>query len=57
MAGRASIVGAAATHVALFRATGGKFGSSMGGGQVLLLTTKGGKTGRLRTVPIMYICA
>ncbi len=43
-----------AANVGLFRATGGKIGSSMFGGQVLLLTTKGSKTGRVRTVPVMY---
>jgi F420H(2)-dependent quinone reductase len=41
-------------HVALFRTTGGKFGSSMAGGKVLLLTTKGKKSGRTRTVPVMF---
>ena len=43
-----------AANVGLFRATGGKIGSSMFGGKVLLLTTKGKKTGRVRTVPVMY---
>jgi F420H(2)-dependent quinone reductase len=41
-------------HVFLFHATGGKMGSSMAGGPVLLLTTKGKKTGQPRTVPVMY---
>jgi deazaflavin-dependent oxidoreductase (nitroreductase family) len=41
-------------NVGLFRATGGKIGSSMFGGKVLLLTTKGRKTGHERTVPVMY---
>jgi len=40
--------------VFLFRATGGKIGSSMFGGNVLLLTTRGSKTGKERTVPVMY---
>jgi deazaflavin-dependent oxidoreductase (nitroreductase family) len=40
-------------HVALFRATKGSFGSSMMGGKVLLLTTKGNKSGKERTVPLM----
>lgn len=44
---------AAATHVALFRATGGRIGRTMRGGQVLLLTTTGNKTGKPRTVPVM----
>jgi deazaflavin-dependent oxidoreductase (nitroreductase family) len=43
-----------AANVGLFRATGGKIGSSMFGGSVLLLTTKGRKSGRVRTVPVMY---
>ena len=41
-------------NVFLFRATGGKIGSSMFGGRVLLLTTKGSKSGKDRTVPVMY---
>jgi deazaflavin-dependent oxidoreductase (nitroreductase family) len=43
-----------AANVGLFRVTGGKIGSSMFGGSVLLLTTKGRKSGRTRTVPVMY---
>jgi len=43
-----------AGNVFMFRATGGKVGSSMFGGRVLLLTTKGSKTGKARTVPVMY---
>lgn len=43
-----------AAHVALYRATGGKLGGAMGGGKLLLLTTKGSKTGKSRTVPLMY---
>jgi deazaflavin-dependent oxidoreductase (nitroreductase family) len=43
-----------AGNVLVFRATGGKIGSSMFGGRVLLLTTKGKKTGKPRTVPVMY---
>jgi len=42
-----------ATHVALFRATRGRIGSSMRGGKVLLLTTTGHKSGKQRTVPVM----
>jgi proline iminopeptidase len=40
-------------HVGLFRRTGGKFGSW--GGQLLLLTTTGRKTGKQRTVPLRFI--
>jgi len=43
-----------ATNIGLFRMTGGKIGSSMFGGSVLLLTTKGRKSGKVRTVPVMY---
>lgn len=41
-------------NIALFRLTGGRLGSSMGGGKVLLLTTTGNKSGKPRTVPVMY---
>lgn len=42
-----------AGHVWVYRATRGKLGSSMGG-PVLLLTTTGARSGRPRTVPVMY---
>jgi deazaflavin-dependent oxidoreductase (nitroreductase family) len=42
-----------AGHVALFRATKGRLGSSMMGQRVVLLTTVGNKTGKERTVPVM----
>lgn len=43
-------------HTALFRATGGKVGGSIPStGPVLLLTTNGRKTGRERTVPLLYL--
>ncbi len=42
-----------ATHVALFRVTRGRIGSSMRGGKILLLTTTGNKSGKPRTVPVM----
>ena len=42
-----------ALHVAVFRLTKGRLGSTMGGHKVLLLTTTGAKTGRPRTVPVM----
>jgi deazaflavin-dependent oxidoreductase (nitroreductase family) len=42
-----------AGHVALFRATKGRLGSSMMGQRVLLLTTVGNKTGKERTIPLM----
>ncbi len=42
-----------ASHVRLFRVTHGKIGSTMDGVEVLLLTTKGAKSGQARTVPVM----
>ncbi len=42
-----------ATHVALFRASRGRIGSTMMNNQVLLLTTTGNKSGKPRTVPVM----
>jgi len=44
-----------AFHVWLYRISGGRFGNSMGGMPVLLLTTIGRKTGQHRTTPLMYI--
>ena len=40
--------------VFLYRLTGGRFGGSMRGLSVLLLTTTGAKTGNKRTVPLGY---
>jgi deazaflavin-dependent oxidoreductase (nitroreductase family) len=42
------------THLALFRATGGRVGGRLGALRVLLLTTTGRKSGRPRTVPLVY---
>jgi deazaflavin-dependent oxidoreductase (nitroreductase family) len=42
------------TNVALFRLTGGRLGGSMGKDKILLLTTTGNKSGKPRTVPVMY---
>jgi deazaflavin-dependent oxidoreductase (nitroreductase family) len=44
-----------ALHVALFRATSGKLGSRMFGGDVLVLTTMGRRTGKRRDTPVMYV--
>lgn len=41
-------------HTALYRATKGKLGGSMRKVPILLLTTKGRKTGKVRTTPLMY---
>src|SRR5437016_8493601 len=40
-------------HTLLFRASGGKIAASMQGNELLLLTTKGRKSGKARTVPEM----
>ncbi len=43
-----------ASHLALYRATGGRIGGSLGALRVLLLTTTGRKSGRARTAPLVY---
>jgi deazaflavin-dependent oxidoreductase (nitroreductase family) len=40
-------------HVWIYRSSGGKRAASMGGKDLVLLTTKGRKTGVERTVPLM----
>lgn len=42
-------------HIDEFRASGGKIGGRFEGRPVLLLTTKGAKTGRPHTTPMMYL--
>jgi deazaflavin-dependent oxidoreductase (nitroreductase family) len=41
-------------HSALYRASGGRVGGSMKQAPILLLTTKGRKTGKMRTTPLIY---
>jgi F420H(2)-dependent quinone reductase len=41
-------------HVFLYRLTGGKFGSEMGGFKVLVLTTKGRRSGKILSAPLGY---
>ena len=41
--------------VFLYRTTGGRIGGKMGRVEVLLLTTTGRKSGKQRTVPLVYI--
>lgn len=44
-----------AVYVALYRLSGGRIGGRMLGGDVLLLTTTGRKTGKVRTRPLIYV--
>lgn len=44
----------AVTHVFLYRLSRGKLGSEMKGFHVLLLTTRGRKSGKQRTTPLGY---
>jgi deazaflavin-dependent oxidoreductase (nitroreductase family) len=41
-------------HAALYRATGGRLLGKHKQAPILLLTTKGRKTGKMRTTPLMY---
>ena len=43
-----------AIHAALYRATGGRVGGTMMNVPILLLTTRGRKSGKERTTPLMY---
>jgi F420H(2)-dependent quinone reductase len=45
----------ARTHVLLYRLTGGAIGGSLAGKPMLLLTTNGRKTGKLRTTPLQFL--
>jgi F420H(2)-dependent quinone reductase len=42
-------------HAWLWRLTRGRFVDAVGAAPFLLLTTKGRKTGRLRTTPVLYL--
>lgn len=44
-----------ALHVFLFRLTGGRLGGRLANLPVLLLTTRGRKSGKRRTVPLCYL--
>ena len=44
-----------AVHIGLYRATGGRIGRRFRGGDVLLLTVTGRKSGRRFTSPLMYM--
>jgi deazaflavin-dependent oxidoreductase (nitroreductase family) len=43
------------SHIAMYRLTGGRLGGRIAGNPVLLLTTKGRKTGKRRTRPLLYL--
>lgn len=42
-------------HAQLWQLAGGRLGNAFGRAPFLLLTTKGRKTGRLRTTPVLYL--
>lgn len=42
-------------HVFLYRLTGGKIGGTMGGNPIVLLNTIGRKSGKIRTIPLVYM--
>lgn len=42
-------------HSSVFRATGGRVGGRMLGSPVLLITTTGRKSGKPRTIPLLYL--
>jgi deazaflavin-dependent oxidoreductase (nitroreductase family) len=44
------------THNALYRATAGRVGGRLLGMPVLLLVTKGRRSGKPRTIPLLYVC-
>ena len=46
--------GVLAIHTALYRLAGGAIGHRFRGGTLLLLTTTGRKSGKSRTLPVMY---
>jgi F420H(2)-dependent quinone reductase len=42
-------------HKSVYRMSGGKIGGTMGDAKIALLTTTGRKSGKLRTVPLLYL--
>ena len=44
-----------AIHLAVFRASNGRYGSRLAGQDMLLLTTTGRRSGKKRTVPLLYV--
>ncbi|HEX8375166.1 MAG TPA: nitroreductase family deazaflavin-dependent oxidoreductase [Geminicoccaceae bacterium] len=43
------------SHVALYRVSGGRLFGTLGGAPLLLLTTTGRRSGKERTVPLIYV--
>ena len=43
------------THVWIYRSSSGRFGGRLSDLSILLLTTRGRKTGRRRTLPLVYL--
>ena len=54
-ANRRQIALTSALHRLVYRASGGRLGSSMGKASVLLLTTTGRRSGKPRTTPLYYV--
>lgn len=54
---RRFIVVMSAAHLWMYRRSGGRFGGRLGlrGAEIVLLTTRGRKTGQLRTVPLLAL--
>jgi deazaflavin-dependent oxidoreductase (nitroreductase family) len=52
---RNGLKAAGAVHRALYRASGGRVGSTVWGLSILLLTTTGRKTGKARTTPLCFL--
>jgi F420H(2)-dependent quinone reductase len=52
---RAFMRAASGTHNSLYRASGGRIGGRMMGMPVLLLVTKGRRSGKPRTTPLLYL--
>jgi deazaflavin-dependent oxidoreductase (nitroreductase family) len=46
---------ASAAHRGLYRASAGRLGGSVGGAPVLLLATRGRRSGKVRTTPLLYV--
>jgi F420H(2)-dependent quinone reductase len=45
----------ASTHTLAYRLSGGRLGATIFGMPMLLLTTRGRRTGKLRTAPLLYL--